>query len=229
MRPKNKRWYYDLELLSIGKAINAKGHRKAHCRCRCGKLVEVFYNNLISGMSKSCGCFRSRLHKTLHREKDVVAVPLMCGGIALVSRQDVDRVMLYHWKRHARTGYAIARINGRYVRLHRFILGLVDGQLTDHANHDPLDCTRSNLRVANHSTNTANSRPTGRVGFRGVMLTASNRFKAYIGKQDGPGKYRGLGTFKSPKDAAKAYDFAAKLVYGDFAYQNFPAKSKVKS
>ena len=29
------------------------------CRCDCGKEVEVFANNLVRGLTTSCGCFRS--------------------------------------------------------------------------------------------------------------------------------------------------------------------------
>ena len=40
--------------------INSSGNRilKWHCRCECGKEVEVFGNRLKNGSTQSCGCYQ---------------------------------------------------------------------------------------------------------------------------------------------------------------------------
>lgn len=35
--------------------------RRWHCKCECGKEVDVYQNHLMSGGTRSCGCFRFKL------------------------------------------------------------------------------------------------------------------------------------------------------------------------
>lgn len=49
------RWTVELELES-------KGYEKFYlCRCECGKTGRVSRNNLLQGISKSCGCLRTEM------------------------------------------------------------------------------------------------------------------------------------------------------------------------
>lgn len=42
---------------------------KWHCRCDCGKEVDVFRTGLLSGKTKSCGCYRSeRTHERVMKD-----------------------------------------------------------------------------------------------------------------------------------------------------------------
>jgi hypothetical protein len=58
--------------------------------------------------------------------------------------------------------YAVSKVEGRYVRLHRALMGYpetdVDGERVevDHINRNPLDNTRENLRVVSHRVNSTN-------------------------------------------------------------------------
>lgn len=36
--------------------VSGNSHRYCECKCICGKIVLVQYNNLVSGNTKSCGC-----------------------------------------------------------------------------------------------------------------------------------------------------------------------------
>ena len=36
-----------------------------HCRCQCGREVDILYITLLSGNARSCGCLRSRSRKDL--------------------------------------------------------------------------------------------------------------------------------------------------------------------
>lgn len=99
--------------------------------------------------------------------------------------------------------------------MHQFIMGSIG---IDHINTDGLDNRRSNLRVANQTQNTANTRLrlTSKSGYKGVSLQtrSSSRWVAQIRVG---GKQLHIGTFSSPEDAARAYDAAALAAWGEFA------------
>lgn len=46
-------------LTVLGRAENRKNKVYWHCICRCGKQVQCQTFNLIFGMTRSCGCYRS--------------------------------------------------------------------------------------------------------------------------------------------------------------------------
>jgi hypothetical protein len=109
------------------------------------------------------------------------------------------------------------------ICVHRWIMNGPEGLIVDHVNRDRLDNRRSNLRLVTVAQNTQNSGPKKTKGrtssFKGVCLDKqSGKWQAQI-KVKGISKY--LGQFYDEADAAKAYDVAAKQVYGEFAYQNF--------
>lgn len=114
-----------------------------------------------------------------------------------------------------------ARINGRLVMLHRFLIGS-DPPMVDHINGDPLDNRRSNLRVATNAENQRNRGPqkNNRSGMKGVTR---NR-KGWMARIKVDGKPMHLGTFSSPDEAARAYDLAAQVHHGQFARLNFPQR-----
>ena len=80
---------------------------------------------------------------------DFLQIPL--GGIngagkfAKVSAKDYELVMQYGW--YYRDGYAIAKINKKEVRMHRFVINETDPErLVDHINRNRLDNRREKLQ-----------------------------------------------------------------------------------
>lgn len=156
-------------------------------------------------------------------------IPLTQGKVALVDDEDFDRANQFKWYavRSRRTFYAMRAIPAGkrkqvHQRLHTFLfpeLGLLD-----HRDGDGLNNQRQNLRPATEHQNTFNARKT-------VSRETSSRFKgvrwraprscwtAYI-TFDRHQIY--LGQFDSEEDAALAYDYAAKIYFGEFAWLNFP-------
>ena len=53
----------------------------------------------------------------------------------------------------------MAKIDGKTVWLHRFILDAPRGTDVDHRNHNTLDNTRQNIVVGSHADNMRNCRP----------------------------------------------------------------------
>lgn len=106
--------------------------------------------------------------------------------------------------------------------MHRFIMGLETPGFVDHINHDKLDNRRENLRIANHSTNQANSIMRGGTSqYKGVMrlkrVRTGNTWRARI-KVAGVNIY--LGYYKTEREAALAYNRAAVKHFRKYALLN---------
>jgi hypothetical protein len=99
---------------------------------------------------------------------------------------------------------------------------LVPYALTDHANGNKLDNTRTNLREATSRQNSWNRglRSDSRTGYKGVIyVSKERRFRARI--QVGDKRLHSI-FYESPIDAARAYDAMARKHFGEFARLNFP-------
>lgn len=156
-------------------------------------------------------------------------IPLTKGLFAKVDSADLPVIGAYKWHAHSPkiSGfYAVASPTDRRsnILMHRLIMQAAPGQKTDHINGDGLDNRRVNLRACSAAENARNRRkPTdGSTSslYKGVARnTARKKWVAYI-KLDGDQRH--LGYFSSETDAAVAYDAAAKELFGDFAFLNFP-------
>ncbi len=155
-------------------------------------------------------------------------IQLTKGKVALIDDEDFAIVSQHKWHAINQEGefYARGYIPGRrYVFLANFLMNPPAGMLVDHANNNPLDNRRSNLRLATPSQNNANSRktwtPTSSI-YKGVCWHKRwKKWVAQIGQGPGNGP-KTLGYFASEEEAARAYDAAAKARWGEFAKLNFP-------
>lgn len=104
--------------------------------------------------------------------------------------------------------------------LHRTILNPSKEKVIDHIDHNGLNNRRSNLRICTQTQNVANQRKgKGSSNFKGVYWNKrEQKWRAGIGYK---GKDFHLGYFKDELEAAKAYDKAAKDLWGEFAKLNF--------
>jgi hypothetical protein len=94
----------------------------------------------------------------------------------------------------------------------------------DHVNGNGLDNRRENLRPATNSQNMANRRPNinSSSPYKGVTWApncGSGKWRANI-KIDGASHT--LGFFEDVREAAEAYDAAARVAFGEFARLNVP-------
>ena len=102
--------------------------------------------------------------------------------------------------------------------MHRFILNISDESIQiDHVNGNTLDNRKINLRIANSSENASNKMrlsPQNSSGYRGVVWDKeTGKWMAQIYKDN---KRKFLGRFDNKQEAAKAFDEAAKTMYGKF-------------
>jgi len=107
--------------------------------------------------------------------------------------------------------------------MHREIIDVPEDLFADHINHNGWDNRKANLRPATAADNARNARypkRTTSAKYRGVWYnTKRTRWRSVIVVN---GKSIHLGYFDNEIDAAKAYDRAARLYYGQFAILNFP-------
>ena len=137
-------------------------------------------------------------------------------------------VMQHSWCMTS-TGYAHSRIAGRLIYMHRLIVGDPDGIQVDHEDHDGLNNTVENLRMATNQENKWNQgkrqtyakKPTYSA-FKGVTyVKAGQRKRRWLAQIKTPdGRHLSLGHHLTEEDAARAYDDAAVKYFGSFACTN---------
>lgn len=147
----------------------------------------------------------------------------------IVDDEDYDYLIQWNWYNNNELGvYRSTTQNNVHetIYIHRVIAarrGLkIDGLEIDHIDRNPLNNIFSNIRTATRSQNIMNQgkRKDNISGYKGVTWHKPNqKWMAQIGKD---GKRYNLGYFYNPVEAAKAYDRAAKLLFGEFACLNFP-------
>lgn len=160
----------------------------------------------------------------------IVRIPLAKGkGIFLVDEADVPIVSCYSWSLANASGklYAMTRTpreggGQRTLFAHRLIMDAQQHEEVDHRDSNGLNNTRANLRKATRKQNGANRKlsKNNTSGYKGVSW-AKQALKWYAAIQCN-GKSRNLGFYENVEDAARAYDAAARELFGDFARTNFP-------
>jgi hypothetical protein len=127
--------------------------------------------------------------------------------VALVDEADAVRVVAAGpWFLHIK-GYAVANLpGGGQVLLHRLIMGLEHGdrRQVDHRDRNPLNCQRSNMRLATSGQNRQNvtSYRGSTSQYRGVSWDAARgRWKAQ-GKVARRGVF--IGRYATEEEAAEA-------------------------
>lgn len=151
----------------------------------------------------------------------MIEITLTQGFKAKIDDEDFELVSAYKWSAHYHSYWeAVAHVGGnKYIKMHRLIMNAPDGLDVDHVNGDTLNNQKKNLRLATRSQNNANSPIRGHP--RGMKGT-TRRGKKWVAQISIDNKNKYLGIFSSREEAAKAYDTAAKEIFGEFAYLNFP-------
>jgi len=163
------------------------------------------------------------LNEQREAEHSGTAVVLSTNGVSnrgrfLIDPEDAEEVSKYNW--YLVDGNSTAYVHGhrkgesnkdrKWVYLHRLVMGVDNGVLVDHINHDGLDCRKTNLRLATPTENQRNKKSkTGKSRFKGV--SASNgKWKAHIT----------LGHFDTEEEAGREYNKASQYLFGEFGYRN---------
>ena len=150
-------------------------------------------------------------------------IPLTQGRFAIVDADDYDQLSQYKWYaiKTPKTYYAARSSKRKNIRMHRLITSAPKGLFVDHIKHNGLDNRKTNLRLCTRRQNNRNRRPCNKTSkYKGVCW--NKHAKKFMASISIDGKNKTLGYFDDQVDAAKAYDKAAKKLFGEFAYLNFP-------
>lgn len=101
-------------------------------------------------------------------------------------------------------GYPVTTINGKSIRIHRFVMKAKSGEVVDHIFHDKFDARKSQLRIVDQLVNNGNRKisKTNKSGFRGVCKTRNGKsYRSYVFHK---GKEIYCGTFDTAEEAGLA-------------------------
>lgn len=140
----------------------------------------------------------------------------------LIDKEDQHLLSINSWRivkgyvqRHRPKGQ-------KEIMLHRLIIACPKGMYVDHINGNKLDNRRSNLRIVTPSQSIMNTKrcSDSLSKYKGISWHKKN--KRWFAKIVINGKNKHLGSFKSSKEAAIAYDNSARFLFGEYARLNFP-------
>lgn len=139
--------------------------------------------------------------------------------MVLIDEADFKLVSQFRWRIDKYTGY-VRSIGKANILMHRLIIKPSKGLQVDHINFNKLDNRKTNLRMCTARQNSL-YRPINKnnsSGFKGVSFRKDRGlYEAYIMVNR---LRKHLGLFKDKIEAAKAYNKAAKLYFGEFAGLN---------
>lgn len=150
-------------------------------------------------------------------------IKLTKGKFAIVDPDDYERISQNKWYCSTH-GYAVrterTETGRKMYFMHREIMNCPKNKEVDHVKHNKLDNRKSSLRICSRKENNRNLRKlkTNTSGYVGVSFVKRiNKFRAYINLND---KQINLGYYTDSKDAAIAYNKAAKKYHKAFAKIN---------
>lgn len=171
----------------------------------------------------------------------MIKIPLTKGKVVIIDDDDFEKIAKFKWRvgdcsrgknknsrYYARSQVYLGSVGNKPkvkpIFMHRMILGLKRKGEVDHINGDSLDNRKENLRIVSHQQNCWNS----------CKKKSANNTSIHkgVGRQKGTKPWRArivsggkrihLGSFATEIEAAKAYDEAAMITFGEYANINFP-------
>jgi len=154
----------------INKSIETKRiHWLCQCECDNPNKISVSASALVSGNTKSCGCYRKEIHSNpnkydLLEDGSIKGYSNNSDNYFVIDEIDFEKIKNLSW-REDKDGYFVSAIrtgeDAIYLKLHRYILEdqLTTGEkeIVDHRNTlDKWDNRRSNLRITDGYGNAQN-------------------------------------------------------------------------
>ena len=147
----------------------------------------------------------------------------------LLDDEDFERIASFNWKitdsRNDGTGLTIrwfSAVGKRWTPIANIVLFKHKGLMIDHKDRNPFNNQKDNLRISSHSQNNQNKGKQRNSSSKYKGVTLHKRLQKFQVSIMLNGKSKFLGTFTDEIEAAKVYDKHAKIMFGEFAYLNFP-------
>jgi hypothetical protein len=121
-------------------------------------------------------------------------------------------------------GYVRIRYEGKQVLAHRLAFFLMTGRwpkIIDHIDRNPSNNRWDNLREATPELSNHNRGAFNSTGYKGVFRRKGVKGDTYYANIGFEKRTVSLGVYADPQTAARAYDAAARLIYGPQAVTNF--------
>jgi len=173
---------------------------------------------------------RPRAKCDIRHENGVALITVPSGETVLLDPEDVGllsgvALLVCYPRGRAQVVTRPTTVEGRRAfrsrtTLARSLVRVEPGQEVDHANGNPLDNRKRNLRVCSRVQNASNikRRKDNSSGYKGVSFMASRRrWRARISVAR---REHHLGLFDTAEEAAHAYNKAAVAMHGEFARLN---------
>ncbi len=147
---------------------------------------------------------------------DDIAIIRTSNGVPILIDVDDTKIITAHSWCISKTGYAVANVGGKTVKMHRLLLNAPADMLVDHINGDPLDNRRFNLRLCTQSENAKNAAlsKNNTSGHTGISLTPNGRYRARIVVDRNEIH---IGTYDTVEEAVAARLDAERKHYKEFA------------
>ena len=178
----------------------------------------------VVGPQDRCGNFKPGRTALPPEMEGARYIPLTQGKFAIVDAEDYPRLARHKWavSQSRYNFYACRWIHGKKISMHRLILNAPHGMLVDHIDGNGLNNRKANLRLCTITQNNRNSRPyrNATSKYKGVCWEKACR--KWYAKIKPNRKTISLGLFTDQIEAAVAYDRKAEVLFGEFAYLNFP-------
>lgn len=141
------------------------------------------------------------------------------GEVGLIDKEDRVHVEKEYWGVNSQ-GYSHARIEGKLIRLQRYLLNFPDA-VVDHKNRNKLDNRKENLRICSQNNNSKNlsvksNNQSGVAGVSRIKSTGKWRARIMVDRRE-----INLGHFVHFEDAVTARRLGELNYYGEFA-PSFP-------
>jgi hypothetical protein len=153
-------------------------------------------------------------------------IPLTQGKNAIVDDKDYDRLSQFKWHAVVDGDRVYAGRNVlvgdeyRVIKMHRDIMGDPEEVIVDHVDLNGLNNRRKNLRKCTIAQNTAHTRGHKKKGRTSKYKGVYRRSCGWGAQISINGRTNNLGTYRYERDAAKAYNEAARKRFGKFAVLN---------
>ena len=151
-------------------------------------------------------------------------IALTKGQNAIVDAADYKWLNQWNWcaflDHHTKTYRPIRRVGDKKILMYRALLECSDSEEVDHGNHDTLDNRRTNISICTPEQNAQNHQIRKNNSSGAVGVCWSKKTKKWAAAIMSNGKRIWIGYFHTVKEAANAYDKAAKKNNGEFAYLN---------